>query len=156
MSHRHTACVSALLVALSSATTASANTVPAAFQGKWVPAKATCDSPARVLVAADRLTLVNAADKEAFGGIEMAGPGYFPPGYRGISAVLFTEFSGNQPVIATFNFKERKGEAQVEFAAVTKGAAAAQQKAYNAQISKLNLAKRFPLNKVLLKKCAGA
>jgi hypothetical protein len=36
------------------------------------------------------------------------------------------------------------------------GRATPQSKAYNAQISKLNLAKRFPLNKALLKKCPGA
>lgn len=92
---------------------------------------------------------------KALGGIEMAGPAYFAPDYRGIMAVLFTEFSGHQPVIATFNLGEKKGAAQVEFASVTPGTATAQLKAYNPHISKLNLAKRFPLNKVLLKKCAG-
>src|SRR4051794_32832557 len=95
--------------------------VPAEFQGAWVPSKATCDSPARVLVAADRLTLVNGKDSEALGGIEMAGPGYFAPDYRGIMAVLITEFSGNQPAIATFNLREKKGAAQVDFAPVMPG-----------------------------------
>ena len=130
--------------------------VPVEFQGAWVPSKATCDSPVRVLVAADRLTLVNGKDSEALGGIEMAGPGYFPPDYRGIMAVLITEFSGNQPVTATFNLAEKKGAAQVEYAPVQPGANTVQGKAYNAQISKLNLVKRFPLNKVVLKKCAGS
>ena len=134
---------------------AALNTVPAEFQGRWVPSKAICESPVVVLVAADRLTLVNGKDSEALGGIEMAGPGYFAPNYRGIMAVLITEFSGHQPVTATFNSGEKKGVAQVEFSPVMPGTPTAQLKAYNARISQLNLAKRFPLNNVLLKKCTG-
>ena len=145
----------ALSVAASASGAAAVSAVPAEFQGTWVPSKAACESPVRVLVAADRLTLANGKDSEALGGIEMAGPGYFAPDYRGIMAVLITEFSGHQPVIATFNLGEKKGAAQVEFAPVMPGTGTAQLKAYNARISKLNLAKRFPLNKVLLKRCAG-
>ena len=130
--------------------------VPAEFQGTWVPSKATCDSPVRVSISADRLMLENAKDSEALGGIEMAGSGYFPPDYAGIMAVLLTEFSGDQPVTATFNVGEKKGTAQVEFAPVMPGKATAQLAKYNAHISKLNLAKRFPLNKVPLKRCVGA
>lgn len=148
-----------LLVALSivagASDAATANAVPREFLGTWVPSQATCESPVRVLIAADRLTLVNGTDREALGGIEMAGPGYFPPDYRGIMAVLITEFSGDQPVIATINPGEKKGAAQVEFSPVMPGAATAQAKAYNAHISKLNLARRFPLNKVVLAKCAA-
>src|ERR1700741_1082770 len=66
----------------------AAATVPAQFQGRWVPAKATCESAARMMIGADRLTLVNGADTQPLSGVEMAGPGYFPPGYRGIMAVL--------------------------------------------------------------------
>jgi hypothetical protein len=145
----------ALSVAASTSGAAALSAVPAEFQGTWVPSKATCESPVRVLVAADRLTLANGTDSEALGGIEMAGPGYWGRDYRGIMAVLITEFSGHQPVIAMFNYGEKKGAAQVEFSPVMPGTATAQLKAYNAHISKLNLAKRFPLNKVLLKKCAG-
>ena len=140
-------------VAASTAGAAAPNAVPAEYQGTWVPAKATCESPVRVLVAADRLTLANGKDSEALGGVEMAGPGYWGPDYRGIMAVLITEFNGHQTVTASFNYGEKKGAAQVEFAPVMPGTATAQLKAYNAHISKLNLAKRFPLNKVLLKKC---
>ena len=65
-----------LLVALAAVAGASGaaalNAVPAEFQGRWVPSKATCESPVVVLVAADRLTLVNGKDSEALGGIEMA------------------------------------------------------------------------------------
>ena len=145
-----------VLAAAASAAAATPNAVPAEFQGRWVPSKATCESPVAVLVGADRLTLVNGKDSEALGGIEMAGPGYFAPDYRGIMAVLITEFSGQQPVTASFNFGEKKGVAQLDFAPVQPGTPTPQLKAYNARISKLNLAKRFPLDKVALKKCAGA
>jgi hypothetical protein len=98
-----------------------------------------------------------AVDREALGGIEMAGSGYFAPDYQGIMAVLITEFSGQQPATALFNAGERKGTAQVEFSSVQPGGTPTPQlQAYNARISKLNLAKRFPLDKVALKKCPGA
>lgn len=146
----------ALMVAAAAAPAAAQlKDVPAQFHGKWVPAQATCESTAAVMVSADRLTLVNGKDSEAIGGIEMAGPGYFPPGYRGIMAVAITEFSGQQPVNATFNLREKKGVAVVEFAPVIPGKGNPQQNAYNARISKLNLAKRFPLHNVPLKKCGS-
>ena len=147
--------ITLLVAVLSGASTSQAavpNAVPAEFQGTWVPSNATCQSSVRVLVAGDRLTLANGNDSAVLGGIEMAGPAYFPPDYRGINAVLITEFDGHQPVIATFNVGEKKGTAQMDFAAVTPGKANAQLNAYYA---KLNLAKRFPLNKMLLKKCVG-
>jgi len=130
--------------------------VPAEFQGRWVPGKASCESPVAVEITADRLALVNGKDREALGDIEMAGPGYFAPDYRGIMAVLITQFSGQQPVSASFSVGEKKGVAQLDFAPVQPGKSTPQSNAYNAHISKLNLAKRFPLNKVSLKKCAGA
>jgi hypothetical protein len=135
---------------------AAQNVIPAGFQGKWVPAKAACTSPVAVLITADRLTLVNGNDREALGGIEMAGPGYFPPDYNGIMAVLITEFTGQQPLTATFNVNEKKGVAQVEFAPVQPGASNAQLRTYNARISKLNLARRYPLHALPLKKCPRA
>ena len=137
------------------ASAAAQNEVPGPYRGTWVPTKATCDSPVRMLVAADRLTLQNGKDIEALGGVEMAGPGYFAHDYRGIMAVLLTEFSGDQPAVVTFNLGERKGAAQVEFAPVMPGKGTPQLAKYNAHISKLNLVKRFPLDKVLLKKCSA-
>jgi len=142
------------LIVVAAPAAAQLKDVPAQFHGKWVPAKAACESAAALLVSADRLTLVNGKDSEAIGGIEMAGPGFFPPGYRGIMAVAITEFSGQQPASATFNVGEKKGVAVIEFAPMmSKGNP--QQNAYNARISKLNLAKRFPLHNVPLKKCGS-
>ena len=136
---------------------AQGGTVPAEWQGTWVPVKAACDSPVRVAITADQLTLVNGKDTQSIGGIEMAGPGYWGPDYRGIEAVLITEFDGQQPVTAFFNAGEKKGDAQVSFAPVQPGAAGnALLTAYNKRVTELNLAKRFPLHGVPLKKCGIA
>ena len=129
-------------------------TVPAEFHGKWVPVKATCESTTGMTVFADRLTLFNGKDTESIGGIEMAGPGFFPPGYRGIQAVAITEFNGQQPATATFDAGEKKGVATVEFAPIQPSSKPTPQlTAYNARISKLSLGRRFPLHNVPLKRC---
>jgi len=150
-----TALLTAGVLAASASLAVAQHAVPAEFQGRWVPASAKCDSPLRMQVSADRLTLANGSDSQMLGGVEMAGPGYFAPGYRGIMAVAITEFSGHQPAIATFNPDEKKGMALLEFTQVSPGKPNPQLRAYNAHIAKLNLTKRFPLNRVLLKKCPG-
>jgi hypothetical protein len=126
---------------------------PAEFLGDWVAAQATCDAPVRFRVEAAKLTLANGADIQSFGDVEMAGPAYWGPDYKGgIEAVAFAEFSGDQPVIATFNPSEKKGVAQLEFGQPTPGPGAVLA-ALNARYQRLNLAKRFPIHKVPLKKC---
>lgn len=134
---------------------AGAGVVPAEYQGTWVSARASCESPVRMRITGDRLTLESGGDSESLGGIEMAGPGYFPPGYNGIMAVLLTEFSGEQPAMVTFNVGEKKGAAQLEYSPIMPGKSTPALAKYNARISKLNLAARFPLAKVTLKRCAG-
>ena len=151
------ACAFALVGFATRVATAQSGPVPAEWQGTWVPSKATCESAARVVITADQLTLVNGKDTQSIGGIEMAGPGYWGHDYQGIEAVLITEFDGQQPVTAVFNVGEKKGVAQVSFAPVQPGAAGnALLTAYNKRITELNLAKRFPLHEVLLKKCGAA
>ena len=147
--------VAVVMALAASVATAGVAQVPADLQGTWVPAKAGCESASSIVLTADKLTLVSGSDRESIGGIEMAGPGYFAPDYSGIMQVLITEFDGQQPVTMTFNVGEKKGAAQVEFSPPITGGNA-QAAAYNARINQLNLAKRFPLNKVPLKKCAGA
>ena len=153
--HAHGRLFLALLLSLPQlAFAAAAGPVPREHQGTWVPSAAACESTVRVQLSSDTLTLVNGKDSQPLRGIEMAGPGYFPPGYRGIMAVLITEFDGHQPVTVLFNTGEKKGAAQLEFAPVQPRSGNPQLNAYNAHISKLALAKRFPLDKVMLKKCA--
>jgi hypothetical protein len=155
--NRILACAFALMNFAAPIATAQSGPVPAEWQGTWVPVKAACDSAVRVVITADKLTLVNGNDKQAIGGIEMAGPGYWAPDYQGIEAVLITEFEGQQPVTAVFNAGEKKGVAQVSFAPVQPGAAGnALMTAYNKRITELNLVRRFPLHEVPLKKCGAA
>ena len=131
--------------------------VPAEYRGDWVAASAACTATVRVRVEATRITLVNGTDTESLGSLEMAGPGFFPPDYMGIQAVAITEFSGDQPLIATFNHAEKKGVAIVEFAiAGPDRPGNAVLNKMNAHFRKLNLAKRFPLHQVPLKKCPAA
>jgi hypothetical protein len=151
------ACAVALAAFATPMAIAQGGPVPAEWQGTWVPVKAACDSPVRMVITADRLILTNGSDQQAIGGIEMAGPGYWGPDYQGIEAVLITEFDGQQPATAVFNAGEKNGLAQVSFASVQPGAAGnALLTAYNKRITELSLAKRFPLNQVPLKKCAAA
>lgn len=148
------ACTATMLLAVAGSPHAGAQAaVPAEFHGTWAPAGAACDSAVRVLVSAQVLTLFNGKDSAAIGGIEMAGPGYFPLGYRGLEAVLITEFNGHQPATMTFNAGEKKGVAQVVFSTVTPGKGNAQLNAHNARIARLNLVNRFPLNNLPLRKC---
>jgi hypothetical protein len=131
--------------------------VPAEFQGEWVAASAACTAPARVRIAAASITLVSAADKESLASVEMAGPGFFPPDYNGIQQVAIADLGGDQPVSVTFNYQEKRGVALAEMAPPgpdRPGNAALN--ALNARLRKLNLAKRFPLHQVPLKKCPAA
>jgi len=151
------ALASLMLAPLPAAAQGAFAQVPAEFQGDWVAASAACTAPVRVRVEATRITLVNGTDTESLGGLEMAGPGYFPPDYKGILAVAITEFSGDQPLSATFNHGEKKGVALVEMAiAGPDRPGNAILNAMNAHFRKLNLAKRFPLHQVPLKKCPAA
>lgn len=138
-------------------TTRAQERVPAEFQGDWVAASAACTAPARVRIAATSITLVNAADTESLGAVEMVGPGFFAPGYDGIMKVAISELGGDQPVSVTFNYQEKRGVALAEMAPPgpdARGNTALN--ALNARLRKLNLAKRFPLHQVPLKKCPAA
>ncbi len=141
------------LALLTGAASSAAAQVPAEYTGDWVPVAATCASPARVRVEAARITLVNGADSQSFAGVEMAGPAFFGPEYRGVMAQAITEFDGDQPVQVTFNVGEKKGAAQAELSSPVAGNVNAFGKALNARLAKLNLVKRFPLHQVPLKKC---
>ena len=151
MTTRSSLLMSALLL---TAAPAAAAPVPPEFLGEWVAASAACTAPARIRIEAARLTLVNGADMESFGGVEIA-TGFFPPDYSGIQQALLTEVdTGDQPVTGTFNYQEKKGVALFEFMAPqpVRAPNAAMQR-LNARFAKLNLQKRFPLHQVPLKRC---
>ena len=132
--------------------------IPAEYRGDWVAASAACTAPARVRIDEASVTLINAADKERLGAVEMAGPGFFPPDYTGIQRVAIAELGGDQPVSVTFNYQEKRGVALAEMAIPGPDrAGSTASNALNARLRKLNLAKRFlPLQQVPLKKGPAA
>jgi hypothetical protein len=143
---------SAVLLVLAAGSVAAQ--VPPEFQGDWVLASAACTAPLKARIEAAKVTLINGADMESFAGIAMVGPSYFGPDYKGIQAVLITEFEGAQPVTATFNVEEKKGVAQLELGVPTPAHPANKvAAASNARLATLALRKRFALQNVPLKKC---
>ena len=125
--------------------------VPAEFQGDWVPATATCQSPVRFRVTETRMTLVNGKDSTSYGDIAIT-YSYFGPDYQGISVVSMPEFnSGNAPFTVFFNADEHKGVTKLDIYQEIKGPTNAQVRAIQAAAKKLS--ERFPLNRVPLKKC---
>ena len=126
--------------------------IPAEFQGDWVPASATCDSPSRFIVTETRMNLVNGADAQSYGDIAIART-FFGPDYQGISVVCMPEFnSGNPPFTVYFNADEKKGTTRVEIYQEIKGPGNPQVDAIQAAAKEL--AERFSLNQMPLKKCA--
>ena len=131
--------------------------IPVEYHGDWVQAQAACTATLRFRVEPARMTLINGADTEAVGEIELA-HSFFGPDYKGIQLVVISEFSGDQGVTAVFNYEEKRGATWLELAQPTanpnpKNTVAI---ATNARLAKRNLVKRFPLHRVTLKKCPAA
>lgn len=126
--------------------------IPAQFQGDWVPQAATCDgAPVRFRVATTTMTLINGKDSQTWGNVALPS-GYFGPEYQGISVVALPDFDGSQPFTVYFNVDEKKGVTRVEIYTPMAGK-------LNPAVAKLQaaakqLATRFPVNNVPLKKCA--
>ena len=126
--------------------------MPAEFQGDWVPATTTCQAPARFRVTESRFTLINGRDSQEYGDLELAS-GYFGPDYDGIQQVAIAEFNGDQPFRATFNANEKKNAVVLEIYTEMQGVSNPAVLAIQAKAKRLS--QRFPLNNVVLKKCAG-
>ncbi|MSO23831.1 MAG: hypothetical protein EXQ58_11425 [Acidobacteria bacterium] len=96
--------------------TAARPVVPAEFIGDWVPASATCASPARFRAEVNRFTLINGQDSASYGDLHMAtSEAYFGPGYSGISKVVMPDSNKNDPpFMAFFNHNEKKGVALLD------------------------------------------
>jgi hypothetical protein len=105
-------------------------------------------------VEAETVTLINDADTASFEGIQVAGPGYWGPDYTGIQAVMITEFEGDQPVTAFFNYEEQEGAAMVDYT-VLDGQVNPYYAPMQERLKKLDLAGRFPLKGVGRKKCTN-
>ena len=131
-------------------TSASAQAIPAAFQGDWVPANASCRSPLRFRATASRLTLINGTDTQSWGNLGLP-PSFFGPDYKGISVVALPDYDGEQPFIVYFNAEEKKNVTKVSIYNELKGPMNAQVAAIQGAAKRL--ARRFPLSDVPLKKC---
>lgn len=147
---------SVVAVALATTLAAAASApMPDEAIGDWVPATASCDATTRLRVEAQRMTLINGADRQSWGDLETALT-FFGPEYQGISTVVMPDFaSGDPPFTVYFNADEKPGVTKVEIYVPMQGNTNPQVAAIQAKHEKL--AKRFPgLNMTALKKCAAA
>ena len=133
---------------------AAQTTLPDDLQGDWVKADATCDAAARLVVAADRLTLVNGDYAEDFGDLSVPAA-YFGPDYTGISTVVVPEISSYEPpFIVIFNADEHPGVARVDIYYEPAGAV---NPAYaDVLATARRRAENFSLDHEPLKRCPGA
>lgn len=110
--------------------------VPAEFIGEWVPAGSSCDAQSRLRVESNTVTLINGADSQQFGHLDICFSCEGGARYSGLVVWLLPEFNqhGRTPFIVRFNAQEEKGITVVE-------------------IDQDNLKKRFPLHNLKLHKC---
>lgn len=123
-----------LLLGFSGATLAVIGT-PMEFMGDWVPQSATCQSPLKFRVEADKVTLFSASQSRSFGNMDFCYSCEGGAKYRGIVVWMIPEYGENTvpPFIAQFNVGEKPGVAKLDIKA------------------KLN--RQFPLHQVALKRC---
>jgi hypothetical protein len=127
-----------LLAAVLSPLVAAAQTdaVPADQLGVWVPAKSDCKSPLKLELAPKQMTLTSGKDRVSHGNVQLS-YSYFGNSYQGIQFAAMPDWDKTQPYVVILNADEKKGRAKIYF-------------------SDAALKKRFPLEKVPLKRCASA
>lgn len=110
--------------------------VPAEFVGEWAPAGSSCDAQSRLRVESSTVTLINGADSQQFGHLDICFSCEGGARYSGLVVWLLPEFNqqGRTPFTVRFNTAEEKGITVVE-------------------IERDDLRQRFPLHKVKLHKC---
>lgn len=126
----------------------------AEHRGSWVPASADCSSPLHLRVEATHVALVNAGEEEIYADIGWP-VAYFGPSYQGISVVALPEISsGNSPFTVIFNADDKPGVTKLVIVEGKEIPGA--HPAYNENIrARKELNRRFPLDRVPLKKCGG-
>jgi len=107
--------------------------VAAAFRGEWVPAKAACNSPLKLVIDASVVTFVNGDQRAEYRKLEQC----FSCMGRDVQNVslLSTDAMGDSPWMVTLDGSKRKAAASVDFSNDKK------------------LRARFPLGTAALKKC---
>ena len=103
------------LAALAFATpqTMTGGSVAAAFRGEWVPAKALCTSPLRLVIGPEVVTFVKGADREEFRKLEQC---FTCMGHdvKDIT-LLSTDAMGDSPFMIYLDGSKRKPAVHVEF-----------------------------------------
>lgn len=121
-------------LACSAALAMTGDSVAVPFRGDWVPAKATCESPLKLVVDANVVTFVNGAQRAEFRKLEQC----FSCMGQGVQnmTLLSTEAMGDSPFMITLDgTKKARPALSVDLGNDKK------------------LATRFPLNNVAMKKC---
>jgi hypothetical protein len=114
---------------------AAESTVPSEFLGDWVPSKASCKSKMRLHVASTTITLINGADSQQFGNIDVCHTCEGGAQYSGNVIWLSPEFnSGDAPFMVRFNADEAMGVAVVD-------------------MESSSIGNRFPIYDMKLRKC---
>lgn len=123
------------LVALAFGTpqTMTGGSVAASFRGEWVPAKAACTSPLRLVIEANVVTFVKGADREEFRKLDQC---FTCMGHdvKDIT-LLSTDAMGDSPFMIYLDGSTKKPAVTVEFPNDKK------------------LGERFPFRAASLKKC---
>jgi hypothetical protein len=115
---------------------AQTDAIPPDQLGVWVPAKSDCKSSTLKLELAPKtMTLTNGKDRVSKGNVGLSFS-YFGNSYQGIKFAAMADWDKTQPYVVILNAKEKKGQAEIYF-------------------NDAALKKRFPLEGVLLKRCAS-
>jgi hypothetical protein len=107
--------------------------VAAEFRGEWVPARARCTSPLKLVIEADVVTFMKGADRAEFRKLDQC----FSCAGRDVENItwLTTDAMGDSPFTIYLDGSKRKAAVQVDFSNDRK------------------LGARFPFGKAPLKKC---
>ena len=100
-----TALLALLVASAGSAVAITGGSVDPSLRGEWVPAKAACPSPLKVVVEANKVTFFNGPQQQAYAKLEQcfscAGPDV-----QGV-IWLSTDAMGDSPFIIHFDTKKR-------------------------------------------------
>ena len=107
--------------------------VAAEFRGEWVPAKARCTSPLKLVIGASAVTFLKGDDREEFRELDQC----FSCAGRDVENItwLSTEAMGDSPFTIYLDGSKKKAAVQVDFS------------------NDRRLGARFPFGKAPLKKC---
>ena len=100
-----TALLALLVASAGSAVAITGGSVDPSLRGEWVPAKAACPSPLKVVVEANKVTFFNGPQQQAYAKLEQC----FSCAGRDVQNVIWlsTDAMGDSPFIIHFDTKKR-------------------------------------------------